>query len=131
MKVIYILEDNPEQLKALTAICRRLGYKVFAYTTSNDLEGNIDVSHDILCFMLDLSLKETKNGFQVAEKIVREKNIPVTKFLFITGWKPQFEAIKPDIFSNNIIINKANWTKEELIHALKSIDTEINSQENA
>jgi DNA-binding response OmpR family regulator len=124
MKAIYILEDDREQLKALRLIFEKLGYKVFVFSDFIGLKNKIDDSYEIYAFILDLALKGTKNGFQAAEEIMKTKKIPSSKFIFMSGWKKQFEKIRPAIFSKNIIIDKAEWSKKQIEDILKNIDND-------
>lgn len=123
MSSIWIVEDDPIQLKALKSVLEKLNFNVFGFSNATSLFDAIENETLKNCeaAYIDLALGDTLNGFQVAERLVDEFGIETSRIIFITGWKSQSEKLRPAEFVDNIIIDKANWTKEELLKAVESV----------
>ena len=125
MSVIWLIEDSPNQLKRLESLLTDLEYVVYAFRNGDELLEHISDLPAPDAIVMDLALKVTANGFQAAESIrALRPDIPKEKFCFISGWKKDFSSLTPPEFSEAEIIDKGNWTVDELEaqlnHAIQS-----------
>jgi len=118
MSEVWLIEDSPDQLRRLESLLTDLGHFVHAFQDPVELLEQISGLPFPGAVVVNLGLRTT-NGFQAAEAIRKLRpDIAAERFLFTSGWKSQFIALTPDEFGDNVIIDKANWTVEELETAL-------------
>lgn len=119
MSMLWLIEDSPRQLKDLQALLTRMGHIVHAFRDTDELAEHLMSLPFPDAVVVDLALKGTGNGFQAAAEIRRLRpEITPDKFCFISGWKKQFSPIMPAEFKENGIIDKGNWTLQDLKSAL-------------
>jgi FixJ family two-component response regulator len=79
--MIYILDDEPEMVKALERLLRAKGFKTHGFTSVREFQEH-KMSVDVACLILDVAMPEL-NGLELQKYLLREGNlIPV---LFLTG----------------------------------------------
>jgi CheY-like chemotaxis protein len=126
MSVLWLIEDSPRQLKDLQSLLTKMGHTVHAFSDTDEVLEHISSLPTPEAIVVDLALKGTSNGFQTAEEIRKLRpEIAAERFCFISGWKKQFTPLAPAEFQSNKIIDKGNWTLNDLQTAL---DRAIKSQ---
>jgi CheY-like chemotaxis protein len=119
MSVLWLIEDSPQQLKDLRSLLMKMGHSVYEFRDVDELLEGISKLPLPEAVIVDLALKGTSNGFQAAQKIRKLRpDIDLERFCFISGWKKQFNAIIPPEFRDSGIIDKANWTLDDLQKAI-------------
>lgn len=80
-RMIYILDDEPEMVKALGRLLRAKGFKTHGFTSAREfLEHNVPMG--VSCLILDVAMPEL-NGLELQKCLLREGNpIPI---IFLTG----------------------------------------------
>jgi CheY-like chemotaxis protein len=119
MSTLWLIEDSPRQLRDLEVLLKKMGHKVHAFQDPDQLLARINELPFPEAIVVDLALKGTSNGFQAAHRIrMVLPTIEAHRFCFISGWKNQFSELKPEEFKDAAIIDKGNWTLEDLKTAL-------------
>jgi CheY-like chemotaxis protein len=119
MSTLWLIEDSPRQLHDLEALLKKMGHVVHAFRDPEELLAQIAELPAPEAIVVDLALKGTSNGFQAASQILKVRpTIEAHRFCFISGWKNQFNPLKPEEFKDAGIIDKGNWTLEDLKTAL-------------
>jgi FixJ family two-component response regulator len=79
--VVYLLDDEPEMLKALTRLLRAQGFQVRAFVSARELLAS-ERPEGVACLVLDMAMPEI-DGPQVQEQLRRTgAELPV---VFLTG----------------------------------------------
>lgn len=119
MSILWLIEDSPTQLQTMQSLLTKIGHTVHAFRDKDEFLRRIADLPFPQAVVVDLALKGTSNGFQVAEAIRKLRpEIAPERFCFISGWKKSFIPMIPPEFRDIGIIDKDNWTLEELQAAL-------------
>lgn len=121
MPYIWLVEDSLHQLEELSKLFREdLGLKVEPFRNANDLLARIAALPHPDAIILDLALIGSLNGFQLGLEILRQRgDITAHQFCFLSGWSQQFREIAPEVFRQNRLVDKGDWTLDQLQAALE------------
>jgi FixJ family two-component response regulator len=79
--MIYILDDEPEMVKALDRLLRAKGFKTHGFTSVREFQ-DYELPEGIACLILDVAMPEL-DGLELQEYLLRQGNpIPI---IFLTG----------------------------------------------
>lgn len=122
MARIWVIEDSPDQLQRLANILHDdLGHQVSSFQNAADLLKKIDTLAAPDAIIMDLALRGSLNGYQLAEEILRRRpEIAHRRFCFISGWTREFKPLADaTTFSASPVIDKGDWTLAQLEDTLK------------
>jgi CheY-like chemotaxis protein len=121
MDSIWILDDEVQARKDMARLLTKLGYAVTAFSDSQQLESAVNSLPMPTVILMDIALTGYKNGFQVAADITARYSAFASRIIFMTGWITQFSEVRPELFRQNAILDKGNWTLEELTSTIKRV----------
>lgn len=79
--MIYVLDDEPEMVKALKRLLRAKGFETHGFTSVREFQEH-EIPMDVACLILDVAMPEL-NGLELQKYLLREENpIPI---IFLTG----------------------------------------------
>ena|ERR1051325_911924 len=128
MPYVWLVEDSLHQLEELSKLFRDdLGLSVEPFRNASDLLTKIAALPRPDAIILDLALIGNMNGFQLGLEILRQRgDITPQQFCFLSGWSQQFKEIAPAEFQKNRLVDKGDWTLDQLQSALEEAKNESN-----
>jgi len=116
--MIWIIDDSVQHREGLSKLLRSEGYRVREFNGSIDVQNALPDATVPDVVIMDLALRGPHNGFALADLMILEARLNPGKFVFITGWSTQFSAVLPPQFRSNAVIDKGDWTLEEICDAI-------------